>query len=158
MGHNFISLVLLALFLLAGCSEQKTISLTGSDNDVLDKSHIAAIESRITGENKLILEKDNAEFHDGETIIIAMGLNNILPVKKEFRIILSGGESMMLSENSYSIIYIKEDDFEILPLIINIPDEIEKDTYMIVINAEFKEGKEEWKAYDQKVFMLTKAG
>ncbi len=145
------------LFLVVGCSEQKNINLPGGNDDIINKSQITAIESRITGENKLILEKEAIVFEVGERIAIAMAINNIMPITKDFRIILSNDDetNVLLTENSFNIIDIKENDFEILPLIINVPEEINITSYSIEINIEYKESENEWKAYDNKVIRLT---
>ncbi len=145
------------LILVVGCSENKSIDLPGSDEDIINKSQITAIESRISGENKLIMENEAVVFNPGEKITIAMAINNILPIKKEFRIILSSNDetNILLAENSFSIIDIKENDFEIMPLIITVPEDINMTSYTVEINAEYKESEEEWKAYDKKMVRLT---
>ena len=103
------------MIFVVGCSEKKSLGLPGLDDDIINKNQITTIESRISGENKLILEKDNIMFTPGDRITIAIAINNVLPLKKDFRIILpSGDHSMLFSENSYSIIDIKDNDFEIV--------------------------------------------
>jgi len=147
----------LTFILIVGCTNQ-SIDLPGSD-DMINKSQIIVIESKMSIDDKLVLEKDSIVVDRGERIAIAMAINNILPMKKDFRIILPQDyASTWLSENSYGIIDIKDNDFEILPLIITVPSNPEEDDYGIDIKIEYKEGNEEWKTYEQKPLRLTLRG
>lgn len=156
MSWHLIPIGIMIMILAAGCSGEKAIKLPGLEDDIINKSQIADIESKMTREKKIVLEKESLQFSQGDKRVVAIGINNILPMKKEFRVILSSDDpgNMLTSESTYSIIEIKSNDFEIIPLVLTMPEVSDKTNYKVDVSIEYKEeGK--WNAYDQKSVRLT---
>ena len=158
MKYFILTFILLAI-MLTGCEEpRKGIDFPSlNDEDLINKSQIINIESKISGDKKIILEEDSINTKKGNKVIIAMAINNVLPIEKDFRILLESNHDAagIFSENSYNILKIKENDFEILPLILNIPIDTDKDNYIIKIIIEFKESENTWKQYEEKEIIIT---
>jgi len=158
MKYPILTCIILAI-MLTGCGEsRKGIDFPGLNNDdIINKSQITNIESKISDDKKLILEEDSINADKGQKVIRAMAINNILPIEQEFRILLDSKSDIvgLISENSYNVLKIKENDFEILPLILNIPSDTDKDNYIIYVLVEFKESEDTWKQYEEKEVVVT---